>query len=198
MEKRYYIIFFVSLTVLLSSCADDIPSDKYLLFGESFDRIGSWLITGEIDNSEIEPGQAQGEIENNVLYLHANGCTEVNANLPLSVPALEFNEYENMTVIVEIEEFTSSPIISDDTEIKISFKNFYLNIEPINNIEGEMLIFKYANDTLSLLEESENINYTFMRTSNGNFIDINLKSEGIADCTASAELKLNAIMIYNE
>jgi hypothetical protein len=113
MKKPYFIVLsLLFITIVVGCKKDDIPSDKTLLFEENFVGNHSWSIIGEIDSSIVEPGEAAGEINNSKLYLHASGCTEVNASLSFNSAELTDETYKNMTLTVDIDEFTAYPIIS--------------------------------------------------------------------------------------
>ena len=199
MKKLNFVITGLVFFALVIGCKkDDIPIDEYLIFEENFQGNYTWTIDGQIDTSTVEPGEADGEVGNGVLYLHATGCTEVSATLPLTTAVLTDEEHNRMTLTVDIEEFNASPIISSDNKIEISFKNFYLIIKPKQDINNLLLVFKLNNNTIDLADQTDAIEYTFTTTSNYNKILVNLKSESIADCIALANLKLKSIKIYRK
>lgn len=199
MKKPYFIILSLIFITVAAGCKkDDIPSDKALLFEENFVGNYSWSIIGEIDSSIVEPGEAAGEINNDKLYLHASGCTEVNASLSFTSAELTDEAYKNMTITVDIDEFTASPLISSSNTIDISFKNFYLSIKPKQDISDLLLVFNLNKNAMELVDQTDAIEYTYSASSSYDGCNINLKSQSSADCIANAHLKVSSIKIYKK
>jgi len=199
MKKSNFIIIGFLFTALIIGCQKDhIPRDKYLIFEEKFLGDNIWTIHGEIDSSNVEPGEANGEVSNGVLNLHATGCTQVEATHQITLSELTSEVYNKMTLTVDIEEFDVSPIVSSSNKIVISFKDFNLTIKPKKVMNNIQLVFKLNGKTIDIAEPTDAVEYSFSKTSNDNKILVNLKSESIADCIANAKLKLKSIKIYKK
>lgn len=199
MTKPYFISAGLLLMILIIGCKKDgIPSANTLLFEENFEGNYAWNINGETDTSIAEPGEAAGEVTNGKLYLHATGCTKVNASLPFTSLDLLDESYNKMTITIDIEEFTASPIISQSNNIEISFKDFHLSIKPKQNISNLLLVFSFKKGFVELYEETDAIEYTFTTSASNNRCYINLQSQSMANCIASAGLKISAIKIYKK
>jgi sucrose-6-phosphate hydrolase SacC (GH32 family) len=101
-----------------------------------------------------------------------------------------------MTITIDIEEFTASPIISQSNNIEISFKDFHLSIKPKKNISNLLMVFRFNKGSIELYEETDAIEYTFSSSISNNRCYINLQSQSMANCIANAGLKISAIKIY--
>ncbi len=199
-SKIHYLLSagLVTIIVFAGCNKKDIPDEKHLLFEENFQGNYNWTINGSTDTSGIQSGTSEGEVNNGILSLKTNGCTEIEANLNLTSEELTGNSYKNMTVTVNIKEFYASPVIPENNYIEISFYNFYLKIKPLQNIYDTELIFNLHNNELSINSQTNSIEYTFDTSPVYNNIKIHLQSQGVGDCTSDALIKLNSIKIYKE
>ncbi len=196
MKKTIILFLVIVLGMLLIGCdSDDNNSEEILLFEENFQGENPWIITGETDTSVIEPGSADGEVSGGALSLHASGCTRVTATLPLTETELIESEYDELSLKIDIEGFNASPIISSGNRIAISFSGFNLIIKPLQHFDDLLLTFNLSGGDMELATETEAIEYTFSTISASNQIYLYLQSQGLADCTATADLRLNSIEI---
>lgn len=192
-----YALLLLSATAFLgfSSCNNDDDDEMVVIFEEPFDDADPWTIVGMEDPSVIEPGEADAEI-NGVLYMYAEGCTQVTAERSLDGTDLATYDGKDLLVKVSLTGFTATPIISSANFYRIAFNDFDLNIVPTKTFGSVELEFEYINGSLTLITEDAPVDYSFDDNNTENIIETRLRAESVGDCAATARTTIDAIEVF--
>ncbi|KAB1064404.1 hypothetical protein [Salibacter halophilus] len=193
---RFLLCCFIYVS--LSSCSKDDDQPEYEFSEiESVDGQSSWNFNSQADTSGPGSSNTDSNVTGSVLKLLANGCANIDASTPLTSSILQNGSYGNLRIVVKVNEFNASPVISEQNMINIAFSGFNLSIKPIDNFSDKNFVFYYNTDSNSLTGGNGPIEYTFNTNSIENRVHINLQSASIGDCTASAEIEFEGVEISN-